>query len=64
MKSDDFQVKSLLRLLNQTILILPRFLNLREKRVVRAAALNPKRAISLGVLRNRHVHICYGTGIF
>lgn len=64
MKPDDFQVKPLLRLLNQRILILSHFLNLREKRVVRAAALNPKRAISPGVLRNRHVHISYGTGIF
>lgn len=64
MKSDDFQVKLLLRLLNQRILILSHFLNLREKHVARAAALNPKRAISLGVLRNRHVHISYGTGIF
>lgn len=64
MKSDNFQVKSFLRLLNQTILILSHFLNLREKRVVRAVALNPKRAISPGVLRNRHVHICYGIGIF
>lgn len=66
MKPDDFQVKSPLRLLNQRILILSHFLNLnlREKHVVRAAALNPKRAISPGVLRNRHVHISYGTGIF
>lgn len=64
MKPDDFQVKSPLRLLNQRILILSHFLNLRQKHVVRAAALNPKRAISPGMLRNRHVHIGYGTGIF